>query len=436
MKSLHANHPKTGLKTMKIYDVIIFGGGPAGFPAAIQSARSGARVLLVEKSGQLGGTTTLNRVAYPGLFHAWGRQIIAGIGWDLVRRTVELEGGTLPDFSDIHARHWQHQITLCPALFSALIDEEITASGCDLALHTLPAAISPRPGGGWRVKLCGKEGLFEVETSWCIDATGDANAAGLAGCGFQPESNDKQPATLVFCLDGYTPEQIDIPLLDQAARKAVEGGLLEKGDFGWSGESLRHLVFSRGKNSIHIPHVDAVDSPGKTTAEIRGRAALLRIYRFLKSQPGFASLRISWCAPECGIRETRRIAGRSTITHEDYLCGKQWPDAVCHSFYPIDLHTDTGLKYEILKEGTVPTIPLSALLPKGIPSFLCAGRCASGDRMANSAYRVQASCMAMGQAAGAAAALAARAGLQEADLLDLADLRKELERHGAIVPHA
>lgn len=419
---------------MKKFDVVVFGGGPAGFPAAIQAARMGARVLLVEKSGQLGGTTTLNRVSFPGLFHAWGRQIIAGIGWDLVRRTVELEGGTLPDFSDIHARHWQHQITLCPALLSALIDRDVTGSGCELALHTMPAAISPRPGGGWKVKLCGKEGLHEVEASWCIDATGDANAASLAGCTFQEESEDKQPATLVFNLDGYAPDQIDIPLLDQAARKAVEDGLLEKGDFGWSGESLRHLVFSRGKNSIHIPHVNAVDSRGKTDAEVRGRAALLRVYRFLKAQPGFSSLRISWCAPECGIRETRRIAGRSTITHEDYLSGKVWPDAVCHSFYPIDLHTDTGLKYEILKEGTVPTIPLSALLPRGIPSFLCAGRCASGDRMANSAYRVQASCMAMGQAAGAAAALAVRTGQTEADRLDRNLLRKELEAQGAIFP--
>ncbi len=419
---------------MKPYDVVVFGGGPAGFPAAIQASRMGARVLLVEKSGQLGGTTTLNRVAFPGLFHAWGKQIIAGIGWDLVRRTVELEDGVLPDFSNIQARHWQHQIALCPALLSALIDVDVAASGCELALHTLPAAISPKAGGGWIVKLCGKEGLYEVETQWCIDATGDANAASLAGCPFLPESEEKQPATLVFSLEGYNPEEIDTAQLDVVARKALEEGLLEKGDFGWSGESLRQLVFSRGKNSIHIPSADAGSSPGKTTVEVRGRAALLRIYRFLKSQPGFKTLRITWCAAECGIRETRRLAGRSTITYDDYVSGKLWPDAVSYSFYPIDLHTDTGLKYEILKEGTVPTIPLSALIPQGISQFLCAGRCASGDRMANSAYRVQASCMAMGQAAGAAAALAVRSGQIEADRLDFSQLRKELEAQGAIFP--
>jgi len=418
---------------MKSYDVVVFGGGPTGYPAAIQAARMGARVLLVEKSGQLGGTTTLNRVAFPGLFHAWGKQIIAGIGWDLVRRAVELEGASLPDFSNIQARHWQHQIALCPTLLSALIDVDVADSGCELALHTLPAAIAPRAAGGWMVKLCGKEGLYEVETQWCIDATGDANAASLAGCPFLPESEEKQPGTLTFCLEGYEPKEIDIPQLDLEARKAMERGLLEKGDFGWGG-SLGSLVMSRGKNSIHILPINAVDSPGKTNAELRGRAALLRLYRFLKTQPGFKTLHIAWSAPECGIRETRRIAGKSMVTYADYVSGKHWPDAVCYSFYPIDLHTDTGLKYEILKEGTVPTIPLSALIPQGISQFLCAGRSASGDRMANSAYRVQASCMAMGQAAGAAAALAVRTGQTEADRLDFSELRKELEAQGAIFP--
>ena len=419
---------------MKSFDVMVLGGGPAGFPAAIQAARAGARVLLVEKSGQLGGTTSLNRVAFPGIFHAWGRQIIAGIGWDLVRRTVELEGRKLPDFSDIHASHWKHQIPLCPTLFSALIDQDVIQSGCELCLHTMLATIRPKPGGGWVVTLCGKEGLYEVETAWCIDATGDANAASLAGCPFQADSPELQPGTLVFRLDGYNPESMDIPRLDEAARMALKEGKLHKGDFGWSGDSLRSLLSSRGNNSIHIFPINAVDSPGKTSAEILGRAALLRIYRFLKTLPGFETLHFTWSAPECGIRETRRIAGRSMVTYKEYVSGWHWPDAVCYSFYPIDLHTDEGLKYEKLKEGIVPTIPLSAMLPQGVPGFLCAGRCASGDRLANSAYRVQASCMAMGQAAGAAAALAVQSGLAEADLVNLSDLRKVLEAQGAIFP--
>ncbi|GHC04299.1 FAD-dependent oxidoreductase [Cerasicoccus arenae] len=418
---------------MDSYDVIVIGGGPTGFPAAIQAARMGAKTLLVEKSGQLGGSTTLNRVAFPGIFHAWGRQVIAGIGWDVVCRTVEVDGGELPDFSDIHARHWQHQVRLCPTIMTALIDEDIQQSGCELLLHTIPASVT-REDEQWQVQLCGKEGLFTVSTKWLIDASGDANAARMAGCPIQPRNEELQPGTLVFCLEGYDSKDIDIDTLDLAAQRALAEGKLERGDFGWGGHSFGQLVRSRGKNAIHTPEIDAVDSAGKTHAELKSRAALLRVFRFLKKYPGFEGLHIAWCAPECGIRETRCIVGESQITYDDYISGKRWPDAVCYSFYPIDLHTHDGLKYEKLAEGVVPTIPLSAMIPVGTTQFLAAGRCTSGDQLAHSAYRVQASCMAMGQAAGAVAALCAQQGQANAAQVDFAELKSALEAQGAVFP--
>lgn len=418
---------------MKLYDVIVIGGGPSGFPAAIQAARMGAKTLLVEKSGQLGGATTLNRVAFPGIFHAWGRQVIAGIGWDVVRRTVELQGNELPDFSDINARHWRHQVRLCPVLMAALIDEDVRESGCELLLHTVPAAIQ-KNGAQWRVQLCGKEGLLEVGAKWIIDATGDANAAQLAGCPLKPKSNELQPGTMVFIFDGYDPADIDIEALNADALQALADGVLLHGDFGWSGDSLHQLVHSRGNNAVHITDIDATDSAGKTEAEMKGRAAILRLYRFLKGRPGFENLRVNWCAPECGIRETRLIDGETTISYDDYITGKHWPDAISYSFYPIDLHTHHGLTYEKLAEGVVPTIPLSAMTPRGVHQFLGVGRITSGDRLAHSAYRVQGSCMAMGQAAGAVAALCADRGQTDARQVDFVQLRQALEAEGAIFP--
>jgi len=418
---------------MNIYDVIVIGGGPTGFPAAIQAARMGAKTLLVEKSAQLGGATTLNRVAFPGIFHAWGRQVIAGIGWDVVRRTVELEGNELPDFSDIHARHWRHQIRLCPVLMAALIDEDIRQAGCELRLHTVPAAIK-RDGDHWRVQLCGKEGLYEVGAKWVIDATGDANAARLADCPLKPKTDELQPGTLVFAFDGYDPKDIDIEQLNANARAAREAGRLLPGDFGWTGDSLEQLVRSRGNNAVHITDIDATDSAGKTEAELKGRAAILRLYQFLKEQPGFENLFVAKCAPECGIRETRIIEGETTVTYDDYISGKHWPDAISYSYYPIDLHTHHGLTYEKLAEGVVPTMPLSAMIPRGTTQFLAGGRIASGDRLAHSAYRVQGSSMAMGQAIGAVAALCADSGQANAQQVDFAQLRTALEKQGAIFP--
>ena len=123
------------------------------------------------------------------------------------------------------------------------------------------------------------------------------------------------------------------------------------------------------------------------------------------------------------------------MTVEDYQSGRVWDDAVCYSFYPIDLHKSTGggLQMEPLAEGVVPTLPRGALLPAGSNNFLVAGRCIASDRLANSALRVQATCMATGQAAGAMAALSALTGI-DPEALSLAEVHALLRQHGAIVP--
>jgi len=138
-------------------------------------------------------------------------------------------------------------------------------------------------------------------------------------------------------------------------------------------------------------------------------------------------------APQTGVRETYRIVGETTVTVEDYVSGRVGDDAVCHAFYPIDVHTEEGVEPKQLTQDVVPSVPLRALIPKGSRSLLAAGRCVSSDRLANSALRVQAPCMAMGQAAGAAAALATRDGVSPGQVA-YAELVSLLRVHGAIVP--
>ena len=161
----------------------------------------------------------------------------------------------------------------------------------------------------------------------------------------------------------------------------------------------------------------------------------LRLCRFLRQQPGLEKLVVDQVSPECGVRETATIQGKATVTVEDYQSGRVWDDAVCHSFYPIDLHTSsgTGLQKVLLADGVVPTVPRGALLPAGSHDLIVAGRCISSDRLANSALRVQATCMATGQAAGAMAALSASKGL-DPDELPMAEVHALLRDHGAIVP--
>jgi hypothetical protein len=418
-------------------DVLIAGAGPAGVPAAIQAARAGVSVLLVEKSAMPGGTTTAARIPYPGIFHAWGKQVIAGIGWDLVEQCVRECGGKFPDFSTPPAAHWQHQVGVQGPIFAALCDEAMQQAGVQVLYHAMPAAVES-VGDSWQVTLCTKAGLQSVTARMLIDCTGDANLAALAGCKLRVPDHT-QPATLCCLPDGYDFSKLNIAAIEEAAVQAIAEGRLQSTDAGWDRNrpKLAGWLSSHGNNANHIHGYQARTSVGKSALEIESRAALLRLFRFLRTQPGLEGLRIQAVAAECGVRETATIVGRVTITAEDYVTGRLWADPVCHAFYPIDLHTSTGsgLDCRQLQPGIVPSVPRGALLPLGVENLIVAGRCLSSDRLANSALRVQATCMGTGQGAGALAALACRMGTAPS-AVPAADLRALLEQNGAIVPPA
>jgi hypothetical protein len=376
-------------------DVLVVGGGTAGTIAAIQSARLHAKTVLVEQGSQLGGTMTTGGVNFPGLFCAWGRQIIAGIGWDLVKATVELQGGTLPDFSKsvwpALEKHPQFQVRLSGGLYAAIAEEACVKAGVELRYYEFPLLIRRVPDG-WLLEVVGKGTRTEVHCRQLIDCTGNASVAGLAGLARQREA-ETQPGSICFALD----------------------------------------PMGQAKNQLYVFGADSSTSETHTAANIAGRRAVLEYFRALKGRSETRDVKLVDLRPETAVRETYRIVGEMTVTREDFESGRKYADAVAFAYYPIDLHTRDGVRPRHLKEGTVPTIPLSALVPKASSNLLVAGRCISSDRLANSALRVQASCMAMGQAAGAAAALAARSGITPL-AVPLEDLRAVLREHGAIVP--
>ena len=140
------------------------------------------------------------------------------------------------------------------------------------------------------------------------------------------------------------------------------------------------------------------------------------------------------------MRETCRIVGEYEITVDDYVGGRVFDDAVCHAFYPVDLHlaedrrnTGNNLYNIFLEEGVIPTVPYRALIPKGSDDLLCAGRIVCSDQLANSGLRVEATCMAEGQAAGVASAIAAKRAMSVKDV-PYAELCESLKEQGAIVP--
>ena len=429
-----------------VFDVCVVGGGVAGVAAALQSARSGARTVLVELGAQIGGTLSTCGINWPGLFHAWDRQIIAGCGWDLIVEAVALSGGAMPDFSqNVLSRHWLHQVRVSIPVWVALAEEKLSAAGVRLLYHAAPVSARGKDSG-WVLQLALGGELATLEASVLVDATGNGSLAALCGARRMRDDDARQPGSFAFLIDPHAESSaLDIASIERNRAEAIAQGRLLPTDIrcgvkDFVDEANSFLRARASGSESGLPVSNYVADADNTTAESRsaanmaGRALALRILRFLRAQPGLERATLVQTASEVGVRETWRVEGDYVITGRDYISGRHFRDAVCYAFYPVDLHdAATGIHPRQLAPGVVPTVPFRALCAKGVARLLIAGRCISSDRAANSGLRVQAACMATGQAAGEAAALAA-ASCRDPREVPLRELRRRLKASGHIIP--
>lgn len=420
-------------KKLQECDIVIVGGGTAGVIAAIQAGRMGKKTILLESGSQLGGTMTTGGVSFPGIFHAWGKQIIGGIGWELVNECVQLNGDRLPDFSVIPnnttIRHWRHQVNINSALYVLLAEEKCMEAGVEIRYYESPEAVELK-NNRWLVEASGKGQKSGILCKQIIDCTGNASVVAMAGHEVIKE-NETQPGSLIFTLTGYDYSSLDLNKIPQQYH-----GLLRQNMFLSSGAEQNPHNFppTVPYNYVYVPGADSTTSLTHTAANIEGRKRLLALLRELKKLPGCEQIRIETLKTETAIRETYRINGLYQITKDDYLNGAHFDDAVSYSFYPVDLHQyGKKIHQEFLKEGVVAQIPFRALIPKKSRNILVAGRSVSSDRMANSALRVQASSMGMAQAAAVAAVIAIDLNTTPA-AIPINTLKSELKKQGAIVP--
>jgi len=414
-------------------DVCVVGAGAAGIAAALQAGEAGVRTVLVEQGGQVGGNMTSGGVNFPGLFHAWGRQVIDGCSYRLLTNCVFTAGQKLPDFSmpeDLAKwRHPRHQISFDIPLYIALAEEALEKAGVRILYYTAPQAV--RHGAdGWTVETVAIGAARTVRARQLVDATGNGSVAALAGAR-RMRDETISPGSLYYRVRVPKDIQVDAKALQAAFNREVAEGRMLRSDLRYDMASF--LKTGGGVNN-YVPDADNSTAELRADANRRGRASMLRMYRFLRSQPGLGGVRLEEMSPEVGVRETYRVEGDYVITHDDYVSGRVFDDAVSYAFYPIDLHdVKGGVKPKKLAPGVVATVPLAALRVKGVPDLWVAGRCLSSDRLANSALRVEATCMATGQAAGEAAALAARKGIRAGEV-DVNELKGLLRKSGAIVP--
>ncbi len=413
-------------------EVLVIGGGTAGVIAAIQAARAGATTAIVEMNGQLGGTMTTGGVYAPAYFFSPDRQIVGGIPWELLQKTKALDNTPWPDFTQPNPNRPSHHIVINPAVYALVAEEACLEAGVKLHYHEILTGITPQEGG-WQVETVGKGLRRTVTAKEVVDCTGDADVLGILELP-REKSEVRQPGTLEFRFGGYDVSDLDMEVVQEHYEAAMADGRLQPGDY-WLGKNELFVNFLRGggHNQQHIFGADSTTSLMQTDANIEGRRAVLRLLRFIRTLPGCENATLEKLWTMAAIRETYRIVAETTVTYDDYMAGRIFVDAVCYSLYYVDVHTEEGVEHEFVEPGRVPTIPFGALVPQGSNRLLVAGRSVASDRLANSALRVEASCMAMGQAAGAAAALGALRGVGSRHV-PIGDIRALLHEHKAIVP--
>jgi hypothetical protein len=280
-----------------------------------------------------------------------------------------------------------------------------------------------RTADGWKIdSITGRQ---------VIDATGNATIAALAGAErvMSPDSL-RQPGSFFFWISSKGMD-FDWEAVNQAQKKAIEDGEILQSDMP---VGMSFFVHKGGGSGCYIPLADNSTPEARAETNKRGLEARERVLAFIRRQPGLENVELVSSASEVGVRETYRVVGEKTITEQEYLEGYIPEDALAWSYWMVDQHNvGKSARLVFLEENKVAAIPLGAMLPKGVGNMLVAGRAISSDQGANSALRVQASCMAMGQAAGVAAALATSRHCDPRDVpIDL--IRKHLTDIGHIVP--
>ncbi len=436
-------------------DVLVVGGGPAGIIAAMAAAEAGLKVALVESRSFVGGNLTIG-LPVLGFLSQKGKPIIAGLPQKFIDQLRARGAASEHRPCPLHV-----SLTLVePEAVKSVAVEMLLERGVELLLYTMFVGVVMEGERLRGIIIESKAGREALLAKVVIDCTGDGDVAFRAGvpCEKGDAQGGMQPPTLMFCLAGVDTEKLRQSMSQDP--KAYQADFIPAEYFGQNRQfivvGLRRLIEQARQaglsiatertilitglragevwvNMTRVKGVDGTDPRSLSAGEIEARRQITDIHKYLVAYvPGFEQAQFTKAAPFLGIRETRRIVGQYVMNREDILSCRRFEDAIAVGSYPIDLHrpNDSGCTLEWC--GDCYDIPYRSLLPQRIDNLLVAGRCISTTHEAMAAIRVMSTCMAMGEAAGRAAALAVADGVLPSQV-NVGKLREQLLARGAFL---
>ena len=445
-------------------DVLVVGGGPAGVCAAIAAARNGAEVLIVEQGNCLGGMATRGLVApFMTCYDTTGElMVIRGLFEEIVNRMVALGGAIHPSqvragtpFSAWITAGHDHLTPFDAETLKYVLDVMCSEAGVKVMYHsTLVDAImkGKRVCG---VRVLNREGIGRINAKVVIDATGDGDVAARAGapCTFgNPETGGVQPATLFFHINNVDSPRLiadvhahlsEFRKVNGVSYRALHWRVEEAEAAGEWDISRKSVNVYRGVredewavNCTRIAKVDSTNTGSLSAAETEGRRQVQEMMNFFhKYVPGCETATLKCSASTLGIRESRHVQGEYVLTADDLLQGTVPEDSILVASNSVDVHGRNGAnttEYKTVENGRWYGLPLRSLIPLDIDGLIVVGRAISATSDAAGAVRVMPPCMAMGQAAGITAALAATSGTAPRNI-EAGDVRSKLLLQGAFL---
>lgn len=420
-------------------DVFVCGGGVAGTMAAVAAARHGANVILAERYGFLGGNATAGAV---GQFNSWqtasGRKVVAGLADEVVERLRRYGAAGEHQVFVMSTGHKMDRVEYSPEILKLVLDDMVSEAGVLPLLHAQLLGVECEGRQVSAVQMLTKGGVIKVFPRILIDGSGDLDALRHAGCKFLQlaEGEALQPATLMF---RFGP--VDFDRFDSTPKEEIKS-LAQR---GYQTGALARAALHASRNpysndawfNISRLSVDATDAMALGKAEIEGRKQAWLAAEFLQAHvPGCETGRLQAFATQIGIRETRRVEGDHILTSQELMEPAVFKDAIAAGAYPIDIHPAHGgdLTYKVMDDEHSYQIPYRSLIPINLDNVYVVGRGISADHEALAAIRVMTISMAVGQAAGTAAAMMCKlTGPISTRALNVPKLQQHLVEDGGLV---